>query len=319
MENLKELQQQLIEGRRLDYEQLLEMTHTLSDEQLYALADGLRTHFEGRHIDLCSIMNARSGRCSENCKWCSQSKYHHTSIDIYPLVDEQQAVDEAAHNAAKGVGRFSLVTSGRTLSDEDTRKVCAMYRRIGNEVSISLCGSLGLLNKEQLQKLYDSGLRRYHCNMETAPSFFPKLCTTHTIAEKLRTIGWAREVGMEICCGGIIGMGESESQRVEFACALRETGAVSIPINVLHPIEGTPLAGTPPLTDREVLRAAAILRIANPKATIRLAGGRMLIKKIEPKLLFCGVSATIVGDLLTTTGSDIDTDKKTFRALGFEL
>lgn len=146
----------------------------------------------------------------------------------------------------------------------------AIYRRIGSEVSVSLCASLGLLNLEQMRRLKESGVRRYHCNLETAPSYFPKLCSTHTVAEKLRTIGWAREAGLEICSGGIIGMGESEEQRVEFAIALRQTGAVSIPVNVLNPIPGTRLAGAPPLTDSEIVRAVAVMRILNPEAAIRL-------------------------------------------------
>ena len=162
-------------------------------------------------------------------------------------------------------------------------------------------------------------MRRYHCNLETAPSYFPKLCSTHTVAEKLRTIGWAREAGLEICSGGIIGMGESEEQRVEFAIALRQTGAVSIPVNVLNPIPGTRLAGAPPLTDSEIVRAVAVMRILNPEAAIRLAGGRTRIKHLEERLLQCGVSALIVGDMLTTTGSDIETDKRMFIRCGFEV
>ena len=162
-------------------------------------------------------------------------------------------------------------------------------------------------------------MRRYHCNLETAPSFFPSLCSTHTTEQKLRTIAWAREAGLEICCGGIIGMGETEEQRVEFALAVRDTGAVSIPVNVLNPIPGTPLENLPPLTDSEVLRTMAMMRIVHPEADIRLAGGRNRIKHLEARLFACGVSASIVGDLLTTAGSDIDTDRRVLKNMGFEL
>lgn len=230
------LEEKIAAGYRLGYDEALELMRTTSPGELYELAHRLRTRYQGKRIDTCSIMNARSGRCSEDCKWCAQSKFHKTDIDVYPLVGETEAVQEAAHNASKGVGRFSLVTSGRTLTDAETDRVCAIYRRIGREVPIRLCASLGLLTREQLVKLRESGVEHYHCNMETAPSYFSKLCSTHTPEEKIRTIEWAKEAGLKICSGGIIGMGESAEQRIEFAVTLQKIGAVSIPVNVLNPI-----------------------------------------------------------------------------------
>ena len=319
MESVSGLEKKIEEGYRPDYDEALSLMRSLSMEDLCALAHALRLRYQGKRVDMCSIMNARSGKCGEDCKWCSQSRFHHTDIEVYPLVDAESALREAVHNASKGVSRFSLVTSGRTLSPADTERICAIYRRIGSECPIKLCASLGLLNREQLFQLKESGVTRYHCNLETAPSYFPQVCTTHTIEEKLQTIEWAREAGLEICSGGIIGMGESEEQRVEFALAIRRTGAVSIPVNILNPIPGTRLAGMPPLKDEEVIRAVAMIRILNPEASVRLAGGRSRIKAVEPELFRCGISGSIVGDLLTTTGSDIDTDKAMFLRLGFEL
>ena len=319
MESVSGLEKKIEEGYRPDYDEALSLMRSLSLEDLCALAHALRLRYQGKRVDMCSIMNARSGKCGEDCKWCSQSRFHHTDIEVYPLVDAESALREAVHNASKGVSRFSLVTSGRTLSPADTERICAIYRRIGSECPIKLCASLGLLNREQLFQLKESGVTRYHCNLETAPSYFPQVCTTHTIEEKLQTIEWAREAGLEICSGGIIGMGESEEQRVEFALASRRTGAVSIPVNILNPIPGTRLAGMPPLKDEEVIRAVAMIRILNPEASVRLAGGRSRIKAVEPELFRCGISGSIVGDLLTTTGSDIDTDKAMFLRLGFEL
>ena len=319
MESVSGLEKKIEEGYRPDYDEALSLMRSLSLEDLCALAHALRLRYQGKRVDMCSIMNARSGKCGEDCKWCSQSRFHHTDIEVYPLVDAEAALREAVHNASKGVSRFSLVTSGRTLSPADTERICAIYRRIGSECPIKLCASLGLLNREQLFQLKESGVTRYHCNLETAPSYFPQVCTTHTIEEKLQTIEWAREAGLEICSGGIIGMGESEEQRVEFALAIRQTGAVSIPVNILNPIPGTRLAGMPPLKDEEVIRAVAMIRILNPEASVRLAGGRSRIKAVEPELFRCGISGSIVGDLLTTTGSDIDTDKAMFLRLGFEL
>ena len=319
MESVSGLEKKIEEGYRPDYDEALSLMRSLSLEDLCALAHALRLRYQGKRVDMCSIMNARSGKCGEDCKWCSQSRFHHTDIEVYPLVDAESALREAVHNASKGVSRFSLVTSGRALSPADTERICAIYRRIGSECPIKLCASLGLLNREQLFQLKESGVTRYHCNLETAPSYFPQVCTTHTIEEKLQTIEWAREAGLEICSGGIIGMGESEEQRVEFALAIRRTGAVSIPVNILNPIPGTRLAGMPPLKDEEVIRAVAMIRILNPEASVRLAGGRSRIKAVEPELFRCGISGSIVGDLLTTTGSDIDTDKAMFLRLGFEL
>ncbi|HIW19757.1 MAG TPA: biotin synthase BioB [Candidatus Alistipes pullicola] len=319
MESVSGLEKKIEEGYRPDYDEALSLMRSLSLEDLCALAHALRLRYQGKRVDMCSIMNARSGKCGEDCKWCSQSRFHHTDIEVYPLVDAESALREAVHNASKGVSRFSLVTSGRALSPADAERICAIYRRIGSECPIKLCASLGLLNREQLFQLKESGVTRYHCNLETAPSYFPQVCTTHTIEEKLQTIEWAREAGLEICSGGIIGMGESEEQRVEFALALRRTGAVSIPVNILNPIPGTRLAGMPPLKDEEVIRAVAMIRILNPEASVRLAGGRSRIKAVEPELFRCGISGSIVGDLLTTTGSDIDTDKAMFLRLGFEL
>jgi biotin synthase len=265
-------------------------------------------------------MNARSGRCSEDCKWCAQSAHHGAECEVYPLVSADEAVAQARHNAAKGVRRFSLVTSGRTMSPAEVRQAAHIYKAIAAACpELQLCASMGLLGREELQVLYDAGVRRYHCNLETAPSFFPALCTTHTTEDKIRTLKAAREVGMEMCSGGIIGMGETREQRIELAETLHELGVKSIPVNVLSPIAGTPLEGLEPLPDDEVVHAIAMMRIINPDAHIRLAGGRERIGHLQRRLLHGGVSACIVGDMLTTAGSDIDTDKKMFADEGFLL
>lgn len=306
-------------GYRLSYDEGVEIMENTPEEELCELADRLRKRFHGDRMHTCSIMNARSGKCSEDCKWCSQSKYHKTDIETYPLVGVYDALKEALHNAYKGVHRFSLVTSGRTLTDKHIDKVCAIYRDLSVKADIRLCASMGLLGREQLRCLRESGVERYHCNLETAPSHFPTLCTTHTIEEKLQTIRWAQEVGLTVCSGGIIGMGESARQRVEFAVAIRDAGIFSIPVNVLNPIEGTPLYGTLSLTDSELLTAFAMIRIMNPEAEIRFAGGRGMFRHLEERALRAGVNASIVGDMLTTTGSNIDSDHALFRRCGFEV
>ncbi|MCC8035270.1 MAG: biotin synthase BioB [Rikenellaceae bacterium] len=319
MKNIETLIESSGQGVRISYGEAVEIEKQWETEDLCQAAGRLRKVYTGNHIDTCSIMNARSGKCSEDCKWCSQSMFHNTGVDIYPLVGLDEALREAMHNASKGVHRFSLVTSGRTLSDRDVDRSAAIYRAIGRRCDIYLCASMGLLTKEQLQKLYDSGVRRYHCNLESAPSYFPHLCTTHTTEEKIRTIRWAQEVGMEVCSGGIIGMGETMEQRIELAVTLRELSVKSIPVNILNPVKGTALENTPPLSDVDILRSVAMFRIVNPDAHIRFAGGRNLIKHLEGRLLHSGISASIVGDMLTTSGSDIDTDKEMFKNEGFTL
>lgn len=287
--------------------------------ELVAIAERLRLENLGRDFDTCSIMNARSGRCSEDCKWCAQSAHHAAECDIYPLVGVGEAVAQARHNASKGVRRFSLVTSGRTMSPGEVRRAAEIYKAIAEACpELELCASMGLLEREELEVLHEAGVSRYHCNLETAPSFFPALCSTHTVEDKLRTIRAAREAGMEVCSGGIIGMGETHEQRVELAVTLRDLGIKSIPVNVLNPIGGTPLEGMAPLPDEEVVRTMAMFRVVNPDAHIRLAGGRVRIKHLERRLLHCGVSASIVGDMLTTAGSDIDSDKKMIAEEGFK-
>ncbi|MCI5777339.1 MAG: biotin synthase BioB [Bacteroidales bacterium] len=285
---------------------------------LYKVADGLRKHFRGDRFQTCSIINARSGRCSEDCKWCAQSHKHHTGIDEYPLIDAKAAVDMAIHNARKGVGRFSLVTSGRRMTDSEIDHVVDIYHKVAANAEIDLCASMGLLSKPQLQKLHDAGLCHYHCNVESAPSFFPSLCTTHTIEDKLQTIRWAQEVGFKICSGGIIGMGETLDQRIEMAIFLRDdVKADSIPVNVLMPIKGTALEDRPPLSVDEILTAFAIFRLCNPKAEIRMAGGRVKFVDHQTEALACGVDASIVGDMLTTTGTGgIDDDMALFQSCG---
>lgn len=319
MKNILSLLSRVKEGYELSLGEAIFLYKECDIELLSALANELREVHYGDYFDTCSIMNARSGRCSEDCKWCSQSKFFTTNVEVYPLVTATEAVADAKYNEAKGVRRFSLVTSGRSMTNSDIDKCCVLYKEINKECKIALCASMGLLNKEQLSKLKDSGVGRYHCNLETAPSFFQSLCTTHTIEDKIATIRWAQELGMAVCSGGIIGMGESVEQRIELAFILRDLGILSIPINILNPIKGTLLENAPALMDDDIIRTISIFKIINPKAYIRLAGGRAQINHLVPTLLKAGVNASIVGDMLTTVGCDIDSDKKMFVNMGFKL
>ncbi|TRX64269.1 biotin synthase BioB [Carboxylicivirga sp. M1479] len=316
---IQEIKQRILNGGSISKDEAITLLNFEDKEQLYALADDIRCEFKGDFLEMCSIMNAKSGKCTQNCSWCSQSMFHNTNVEEYELVDLKEAEELAEENAQKGVYRFSLVTSGRAISNKNLDQLCGVYKNIKQKTPIHLCASMGLLNRSQLDKLYASGVRHYHCNIETAPSYFKEVCTSHTIEDKIRTIKQAREAGMGVCSGGIIGMGESMEQRIEMALTLRELEIESIPINVLMPVEGTRLANVEPLTDEEVLSTFALFRLINPTAHIRLAGGRNLINHIQDKALKAGVSAALVGDYLTTIGTNINQDKDAFSSAGFRL
>lgn len=319
MKTKEEIFEDIRLGHKVTFAEAVEMLECMPKEDILSLAYLLREHSEGKDFDSCSIMNARSGECSEDCKWCSQSKFNTCKVDVYPLVSESEAVKAAKYNADKGVSRFSLVTSGRGMSEVQMKKTCELYVSISSQVKIKTCASLGLLSFEQMKMLKDVGVTRYHCNLETAPSYFSELCTTHTTEDKIKTIKYAQELGMDVCSGGIIGMGESMLQRLELAFELQKLGVNSIPINILNPIKGTPLQNAASLSDEDILLTVAFFRIINPSSQLRLAGGRGSIAHLMPTLLRCGVSGMIMGDMLTTVGSKIDSDMNFVKEQGFDL
>jgi adenosylmethionine-8-amino-7-oxononanoate aminotransferase len=273
-----------------------------------------------KRFDFCSIINARSGRCSENCKWCAQSAHWKTGCETYGWVGTEACVKAAKEAAANGADRIGIVTSGRTLSHEDVENVCAALHEMRKASRIGLCASLGLLTEDDLKRLKDAGLQRVHCNLETAPSLFPSLCTTHTTADKLATLRVAKKLGFQICCGGIIGMGETDEQLVEFAFALKEIAPDSIPVNILHPIEGTPLGDRGILDPERVVDSVAILRLVNPSTPLRFAGGRRdMTDETAAKCIYVGMSAGIAGPLLTTPGADFNDDRELALRAGYAV
>lgn len=314
---IEELKRKVFEGGQITREEAMALANVADKQALYGAAGEIRDRFAGRYFDTCSIVNARSGRCSENCKWCAQSAVFKTHVQEYELIDEESCVELARLNARYKVNKFSFVTSGRSLSDKNIDRLCGYARRIKGEMEINLCASMGLLNKEQLRKLKEAGITRYHCNLESSRRFFATLCSSHTIDEKIQTIRCAQELGMEVCSGGIIGMGETMEDRVDLALTVRELGVKSIPMNVLNPIPGTPLEGTAPLADEEVLTTVAVFRFINPDAFLRFAGGRVLIAHIEEEAIRAGINSAILGDMLTTVGSKVMEDMEKVKRMGF--
>ncbi|MEA3505086.1 MAG: biotin synthase BioB [Bacteroidota bacterium] len=314
-----ELEKRVIEGYKISFDDAKMLLQAENKAALYDSANNIRKYFCGDRIDLCSITNAKSGLCSEDCKWCSQSAHHTSDVEVYDIVDTKTALEHVAVSSKNGVSRHSLVTSGRTVSPKNLDKLIGIYKEIQKESNMGLCASMGLLSKEQLIKLKQAGVDNFHCNLETAPSKFHELCTTHTMEDKIRVLNNAKEVGLNICSGGIIGMGETAEQRVELAFALRDLDVKSIPINILNPIKGTKLYGIDAITEEEVLTTIALFRFINPDAFLRFAGGRLLIQSYQQKALKAGINASIVGDLLTTIGSTVKNDINNFKEVGFNI
>lgn len=317
--NVTALADEIINGRRLRRGEELSFFFSADLDELCSGADRIRAVLCGNHVDLCSIINGKSGRCSENCKFCAQSARHCTGINEYSFLDEEQILAGCRHNAEKGVHRFSIVTAGKVLDGDDFEKALSAYRRMNDECDIGLCASHGLLSEEQFQRLWDSGVRMYHSNIETSRRNFPNICTTHTYDDKIACIRRAQKVGFRICSGGIIGMGESWEDRLDMAVSLSELKVDSIPINALMPIKGTPLEEEKQLSAQDILRTVAMFRYINPTAEIRLAAGRNLMEHSGEAAFRSGANATITGDMLTTSGSDIQSDMKMLSDMGFDI
>lgn len=316
--DLEEITKRIIAGGDLTRTEASELLGLKDREPLYEAAHRITTHFAPTLFDTCSIINVKSGRCPEDCKWCAQSAHYHTGADEYGVLEVQECVRQAAFNRGQGVGRFSLVAGGRRPTASDIDRYVESYEAIRREVpGIKLCASLGLCTEKQLRRLRQAGVTTYHCNMESAPDFFGKLCTTHTQQQKEETLAAARRVGMRICSGGIMGMGESAEQRIDFAFYLRRIGSLSIPINILQPIPGTPLQDAPPLTEEEYLTAVALFRLINPRALLRFSGGRaQLSDEVQRKAIHIGINAAITGDLLTTIGCTTPHDMAMIAEMG---
>lgn len=310
---LETIYKKIKEGEDITFQEAIILSQLDDKEDLYRLAEKVTKEFAPEKFDMCSIINVKSGKCPEDCKWCAQSAHWKTNAEVYPFIESEESVRQAKYNENQGINRFSLVASGRRLNKRDLDAAVITYKQIKAESNIKLCASLGLVTKDDLIKLKEAGVTTYHCNLEAAPSYFGDLCSTHTQDDKIRTLMAAYEVGMELCSGGIIGMGENMEQRIELAFKLKELPLFSIPINMLHPIPGTPLENEQALTDEEVLTTVALFRLIHPTKYLRFSGGRALMsRELQKKAHQCGMNSAIVGDLLTTIGSTVDEDKSMF-------
>ena len=313
------LAKEIIDGRRLTREDDLSFFLTCDLDDLCKGADQIREARIGDKVDLCSIINGRSGRCPEDCKYCAQSAHHHTNCEIYDFLPEEKIVELCKLNESEGVNRFSIVTAGKALTGKEFDKAIHAYETMHRECKIDLCASMGFLSADQLHRLHEAGVTSYHHNIETSRRNFPNICTTHTFEDKLEVIRRAQAAGLSVCSGGIIGMGETWEDRIDMAITLSELGIKSIPINILRPIPGTPLEHQAALSEDEILRTIAIFRYINPTAMVRLAAGRNSMEHSGEQAFRSGANAAITGDMLTTSGNRISEDQEMLAAMGFTL
>ncbi|MBV5340966.1 MAG: biotin synthase BioB [Deltaproteobacteria bacterium] len=288
---------------------------------LFAEASRIREYFKGKAVSLCSIINAKSGRCPENCAFCAQSTAHSTNIAVYPLVDEEEIVrcaKSAEHNGAKCYG---IVTSGTGIKPgEELDKICRAMRLIRQETAIKPSCSLGIMDYDTSLKLKEAGMVTYHHNLETARSFFPSICTTHNYEDDVETIRAVKRAGLNVCCGGIFGLGESFAQRIELAETLRELEVDSVPMNFLDPVEGTKLADASFLTPMECLKTIAIFRFMLPQKNITVCGGRETnLRELQSWIFLAGASGMMTGNYLTKAGRLPELDRQMLTDLELTL
>ena len=274
-------------------------------------ANKIRKEFIGNNIELCSIINAKSGLCAEDCKFCAQSSRHSADILTFPLKDKNEILEVARNAKEIGAKRFGIVTSGNRLTSREVDIIAEAVREIENKVGIKVCASLGALEKQHLKILKEAGLSRYHHNIETSPRFYPHIVSTHSFDERLNTINEAKELGLEVCSGGIIGMGETAQDRIEMAHLLKDLNVDSIPINLFVPMKGTPLESAQPMSCNDAIRTICIFRIILKDKIIKIAAGRETILRDFQSLGFiAGANGMLIGGYLTIKGRDIKTDQE---------
>lgn len=287
--------------------------------QLFSSASRVRERFRGTRIDLCSIINAKSGACSEDCSYCAQSSRSSADIPVFPLVKEGAVLEKAREAKEAGVKRFCIVTGGRKVGNAELRAIAAIIGKV-REIGLLPCATLGLLDKDELSLLRDSGLERYHHNLETSERFFPEICSTHSYRDKLRTIEAVQAAGLSLCSGGIFGIGESWQDRIEMALALRELNVDSVPLNFLIAVKGTPMEENVPLHPFDALKIISLYRFALPGKEIRVCGGRrQTLGEFNAMVFMAGADSLLTGNYLTTTGTPYDDDLRLIREYGLTV
>ena len=278
-------------------------------DELICKANEVRKANIGDRLEQCSILSARSGLCTEDCKFCAQSVMHNTNVPVYPLKGKEEIIEAAKEAKTIGAEKFGIVTSGNRLTDEEVKIIGEAISQIKKEIGISVCASLGVLQKSQLEFLKEAGLSRYHHNIETSRRFYYEIVSTHDFEERINTIKAAKAAGLEVCSGGIIGMGENYDDRIDMAYTLKELDVDSVPVNILIPIKGTPLAGIEPISREDIIRTICIFRIILKDKTIKIAAGReSALKESQLQGFMAGANGMIIGGYLTVNGAELESD-----------
>lgn len=293
--------------KREEITKLLDMPIT----ELVTLANNVRKEGVGNKIELCNILNAKSGLCSEDCKFCAQSAHHNTNVSVYPLKSKEEMLDAAKKAKEIGAERFDIVTSGNRLTKDELTTIAEVVKHVTSKMGLKMCASLGKLTRDELLLLKDAGLTRYHHNIETSRNFYPKIVSTHSFEERVETIKTAKSIGLEVCSGGIIGLGESWDDRIDMALELKELNVDSVPINVLVPIDGTPLEKKYNISCMDAIRTVAIFRIILKDKIIKLAAGReTVLKDFQSMAFMAGANGMLIGGYLTIRGRSVEEDHK---------
>lgn len=287
--------------------------------ELFLVANKIREAFRGNSVEMCAIVNAKSGGCTEDCSYCAQSSRHSTNITTYPLIKKEIVIEKAKEARDKGVKRFCIVTSGRKIGRNELKEISLMIKEI-KKLGLLPCATLGLLNRDELLYLKDNGLIRYHHNLETSERFFPEICSSHTYYDKLKTIEAAKSVGLSVCSGGIFGMGETWEDRIDMALDLRNLDIDSVPINFLIPIKGTKLSNIEPMHPFEALKIISLYKLILPEKDIRICAGRVqVLKEFHPLIFMAGADSILTGNYLTTIGRTYEDDLILIDQLGLKV
>ena len=319
LSSVRDTAERVLAGEPAERETALWLAAEAEFDELLFWANRLRRRFCGDIVRLCSILNAKSGACSEDCAFCAQSARHRTDAPVYPLVPKEHIIAEARAAAERGADRFGIVTSGESAcrSRQDFATICDAAAAIEAGGEIHACCSIGRLSPDDAGQLAAAGVRRIHHNLETSARFYPEICTTHSHESRVETVRHAKAAGLEVCSGGIVGLGETWADRVDLALALRDLEVDSVPINFLMPIAGTRLEDRPPLKPREALRVIALFRFLLPEKEIKVCGGReVTLRDLQSWMFRAGASGTMLGNYLTTAGRSAADDLEMLADLG---
>lgn len=302
--------EELLKLYDMDLDELIEMSSKITKENFK------------NEVEVCSIISARTGKCGENCKYCSQSIHNHADIVCHPLLSVEEVYQSALKAKENGATRFCIVTSGRSENGDDFNTILEMIKKVASIPDIHCCASLGLLNEEQIKQIKEAGVERFNHNINTSQNYHNEICTTHHFEDRIKTVKNIVKNGIEACTGVILGMGETKEDRVDMALSLAELNPKTVPINVLNPIKGTPLEDySDKITEEDVIRTICIFRIAMPKAILRYAGGRNIRLSLETQKLGlkAGVNGLLAGDYLTTNGEEVQKDKEMLESIDLEF